>query len=267
MVCHKTTTNAPKNEKTLDTGGDMMTLMRPLLLLFLLVSPWIFPTNADSSEKILRVYGPGGPHRAIVECAKLFMERHDILVEVIRALPHDLETRLPQDGDIYYGGAEYMLDDFNRMNPGILNMTTLETLMPRQIGIIVRKGNPLNIRGIADLSREDVDLLDVKLENMRHFYNNPGNTLQNVARLEYTGRQGALAWNASPEIDAWVTYKTWYVSLAQDSEFIEISTDDAKRHLPIVLTGRTHHQQEAMAFISFLKSDAAAGILQKHGWN
>lgn len=244
-----------------------MSLVRGLLLAVVVLHAVGVTALGDTPDKILRVYGPGGPHRVFEECADLFMASHDISVEVIKALPHDLERRLPEDGDIYYGGAEYMLEEFNQLNPGVLNMSSLVELEPRQIGIIVRKGNPLEIKGPSDLTRNEVDLLDVKLEKMRHFYGHTFDELRNVKRLAYTGRQGVKAWRDDPDIDAWVTYKTWYVLLAGEADFIEIHGEQAYRNIPVVLTDRTPHHQEARAFIGFLQSEAASKIFKKHGWN
>lgn len=222
--------------------------------------------SADTPDKVLRVYGPGGPHHVLQECADLYLERTGVDVAIIKALPYDLERKLPEDGDIYYGGAEYMLEDFNRKNPGVLNMNSSEKLHARRIGIIVRKGNPLNISGVDCLGREDVDLLDVKLERMRRFYNDPSGGLRNVSRLEYTGRQGLSAWVSSPDLDAWVTYKSWHALISEDAEFIEIPDDQALRYTPIALTSRTTYSQESAEFINFLKSDEARLIFAEHGW-
>ena len=222
--------------------------------------------SADTPDKVLRAYGPGGPHHVLQECADLYMKITGVDVAVIKALPYDLERKLPEDGDIYYGGAEYMLEEFDRQNPGVLNMGSSEKLHARRIGIVVRRGNPLKINGIECLSREGVDLLDVKLERMRLFYNDPSDGLRNVSRLEYTGRQGLSAWVSSPDLDAWVTYKSWYTMISEDAEFIEIPDDKALRYIPIALTHRTTYQREAVEFINFLKSDEARLIFAEHGW-
>ena len=147
--------------------------VRTALIILMILSICTAQASTDLPSKVLRVYGPGGPHHAIQECADIFGQSSQTKIEVLKALPFDIEQRLPLDGDIYYGGAEYMLEKFNKTNPGVLRIDTMEKLAPRQIGIIVRKDNPLNIKGTADLNRPGIDLLDVKLENMRHFYGNP----------------------------------------------------------------------------------------------
>lgn len=222
--------------------------------------------SANTSTKVLRAYGPGGPHNVLQKCADLYMKKTGVDVAIIKALPADLERKLPEDGDIYYGGAGYMLEEFDRKNPGVLNMGSSEKLHARRIGIVVRRGNPLKINGIECLTREGVDLLDVKLERMRLFYSNPSNELGNVSRLEYTGRQGLSAWVSSSDLDAWVTYKSWYIMISEDSEFIEIPGDKALRYTPIAVTHRTTYPREATDFINFLKTDEARLIFAEHGW-
>lgn len=222
--------------------------------------------TTDIPAKTLRMYGPGGPHHVLEECAELFQARHGIEVEVIRAFPHILAEKLPEDGDLYYGGAEYMLDNFHRDNPGVLDIASAERLHPRRIGIIVRKGNPLNIGDLDDLAHDSVQLLDVHLENMDRFYRMPHNGIGNIRQFEYTGRQGVRAWRTNPELDAWITYQSWHLLLENDSEFIPIPGEQALRYIPVALTARTEQPQQARAFIAFLKSDEARRIFSKHGW-
>lgn len=242
--------------------GTLLGLGGGLLLLAATAS-----ASTLSPAKELRVYGPGGPHQVLEECAELFSERHGVKVVVTKALPHDLDERVGEDGDIYYGGAPCMLEEFDNRNPGVLDMTSIEQLHPRRVGIIVRKGNPLDIQGLECLSREEVCLLDVKLENMRHLHGaRPGDD-KNLRKLVYTGRQGLSAWRDRPEIDAWVTYRSWYVKLQEDADFIDIPEEHALRAIPMALTKRTEQREEAMNFIEFLKSGEAYQIFQKHGWD
>jgi accessory colonization factor AcfC len=222
--------------------------------------------STEESTKRLLVYGPGGPHHVIEECAKLFEERHGIDVAVFKAMPLELGQKLRENGDIYYGGAEYMLEGFNRRHPGVLDMTSAEKLHPRRMGVLVRKGNPLNIKGTEDLRQKEVAILDVKLENMRHFHGAPAGLSSNIRKFEYTGQQGAAAWLSTPEIDAWVTYRSWHFFLEAESDFIEIPGDAGLRFTPVALTRQTQNREAALQFISFLKSEEARRVFEKHGW-
>ncbi|AMV71251.1 AcfC family putative adhesin [Desulfuromonas carbonis] len=221
--------------------------------------------SMNESPKLLRVYGPGGPHHVLEECAELFRERHGIEVAVIKAMPRELERKLHEDGDLYYGGAEYMLEDLVDRHPDLLDLSTAENLHPRRIGVVVRKGNPHGIQTFADLSRDGIDLLDVKLERMRHFHGEQARPGQ-IRHFVFTGQQGVSAWLATPEIDAWVTYRSWHLWLEDEADFVEIPGPAGLRYTPMALTLRTPHRAEALQFLTFLKSSEARQIFAEHGW-
>ena len=225
--------------------------------------------GASSQEpvKVLRAYGPGGPHHVLRECADLFREKYGVTVAVIKASPAELAQKVREDGDIYFGGAEFMLEEFSRENPGVLDMRSAEKLHPRRIGVVVRKGNPLNIKGIECLQRNDVDLLVAKLENMAQFHSPRSGRMKSAWRLVHSGQEGVDAWRSAKELDAWVTYKSWHVVLEDETEFIEIPGDHALRYTPMALTSRTPHREEALQFMAFLKSPEARLIFAEHGWD
>lgn len=222
--------------------------------------------SAKAADPVLRAYGPGGPHHVLLECAELFREKHGVAVAVIKASPAELDAKVGKDGDIYFGGAEYMLDEYARENPGVLDIDSAERLHPRRVGVVVRKGNPLNIMGSECLQRDDVDLLVARLENMTPFHAPGRGLLGNVRRLVHSGQEGVDAWRSAPELDAWVTYKSWHVVLEDESDFVEIPGDHALRFTPVALTLRTPHREAAGQFIAFLKSPEARRIFVEHGW-
>lgn len=242
----------------------------PHRLCTILAALLIFAVSAAASMEakppVLRAYGPGGPHLAITECAKLFEERHGIKVGVVKASPQELAVKLREEGDIYFTGAEYMVDEFVAENPGIIDMDTLEKLHPRRLGILVRKGNPLGIMGLGCLTEEGVDVLTAHLENIQPLLALDENGYSTATVEVYTGSEGVKAWRNSPNIDAWVTYKSWHQVLKDETDFIEISCGHALRHTMIALTARTPHREHAGKFIDFLQGLEAREIFRKHGW-
>jgi accessory colonization factor AcfC len=209
----------------------------------------------------LKVYGPGGPHPAMAECAQLFQQRTGIAVEVFKLLPGDLARKLMEDGDLYFGGAEFMLDELVRRHPTALDPTTAEKLHPRRVGIIVRRGNPRGIRAVEDLAGPRLRLLDVRLENMAPLR---GPVRAHLSVL--TGEDGLAAWREKPELDAWVTYRSWHVKLAGEAEFVALASPESLRYVPVALTRRTLRREHAGRFVAFLKSEEARRIFQRHGW-
>jgi len=221
---------------------------------------------AEMKTRSLLVYGPGGPHHVITECAELYQEKHGVAVAVVKARPDELAEKLGTQGDLYYGGAEYMLEEFAQSNPGILDMHAAEELHPRRIGIVVRKGNPLDIDGIHELNQAGLQLMTAKLERMDQFHAPPA-AANNIRHSVFTGQDGVAAWLADPELDAWITYRSWHVALEEHADFIAIPGDDALRHTSIAPTRHTPYRETALHFIDFLKSPEARRIFEEHGWD
>ncbi len=220
----------------------------------------------DHAGPPLLVYGPGGPYLPMRECAEAFSREFSIPVQVVKGQPDQIAERVATDGDVYYGGAPYMMEDFIRDYPGVVDAATVRQLFPRRIGIIVRRGNPKGILGTADLSRPGVAILDVGLENMEAFRGDaPGGT-KNVGLHVTSGEEGFAAWTAHPELDAWVTYRSWFVRLTDGEAFVPIDGPGGLRGTPVALTSRTRRPHEARAFLDYLSTDAARRIFQTYGW-
>lgn len=241
---------------------------RPVVWLFgWLLSAAVFCAGGAEASRVLLAFGPGGPHQVMAACAEAYRQRSGVTIRVLNAKPEELPKMLRTYGDLYFGGAEYMMEDLARTHPDLLDLATVENLHPRRVGVVVRKGNPLNIRGVDDLAGEEVDLLDVKLENMEPFHPLEADGRQWNRIQVHTGKQGVAAWRDRPQLDAWVTYKSWHELLGDETEFVEIEGPQALRYTPVALTQRTPHPEEAQGFIDFLKSAEAREIFLSHGWD
>lgn len=234
------------------------------MLTGLLVGASPAATAEGAPPATLTAYSPGGTHEALAACAERFRQKYGVRVDVVKASPAEMSWKLRTDGDLYFGGAEYMLKDFVRANRGVLDLHSAQSILPRRVGIVVRKGNPLEIKGTECLQRGDVDLLAAQLEKMSPFH--PPGRDGGALRRVYTGQEGLAAWRSDPELDAWVTYRSWHVQLEEETEFIEIPGDRALRYTHVAATSRTPHRKAARDFIAFLKSPEARQIFAEHGW-
>lgn len=245
----------------------------PVLLLLMAFSQSVFAETLNSgkglsedekgSEKLL-IVGPGGPYEAMKEAAEAFSRLKGVAVEVVKGPP---EKWFEQQTDLIYGGAPNMLQDFMTAHPQAIEPGSLRNVYNRQIGIIVRKGNPKGIAELADLGRESVKLLDVKLETMGNFQSKVPDRTEPIYRSVTTGEQGKEAWRSLPELDAWITYKSWYFVLREETEFIPLtSVSGSLRPTPVAITAWTRKKNLAQDFILFLESEAAHAIFQKRGW-
>ncbi len=220
----------------------------------------------DEAGGPLVVYGPGGPHPPMRACAENFSREFGIPVTVVKGQPEAIAGRVAADGDAYYGGAPYMMGDFIRAHPGVVDESTVREIFSRRVGIIVRRGNPRGIRTVADLSRPGINILDVALENMEALRGDVPGGGANVGRRVVSGEEGFAAWEGDPGIDAWVTYRSWFVRMTHGEEFLPIAAPDALRATPVALTRRTPRRAEATAFVDYLATDAAHRVFQEYGW-
>ncbi|QLA15979.1 substrate-binding domain-containing protein [Desulfolutivibrio sulfoxidireducens] len=220
----------------------------------------------DEAGGPLAVYGPGGPYPPMRACAEAFSREFGIPVTVVKGQPEAIADRVAVDGDVYYGGAPYMMDDFIREHPGVVDASTVRELFSRRIGIIVRRGNPKGVRDVADLRRPGISILDVALENMEAFRGDVPGGRTNVGQGVVSGEEGFAAWEGNPGLDAWVTYRSWFVRMTHGEEFLPIAAPDGLRATPVALTRRTQRRADAVAFLDYLATDAAHRVFQEYGW-
>ncbi|MFX5225904.1 AcfC family putative adhesin, partial [Acinetobacter baumannii] len=63
------------------------------------------------------------------------------------------------DADIIYSGSEAMMSDFENAFSEQIIKDSVEPLYLRPAAILVRKGNPKNIKGFKDLAKSGVKVL------------------------------------------------------------------------------------------------------------
>ena len=223
----------------------------------------------------LHVYGPGGPLAPIKECAALYTQQTHKTVLVTAGPETSWFPAAQTDADIIYGGAEYMLTQFDQQHPGFLQAGSRAELYTRPIGILVRKGNPKHILVLSDLSRSGVKILDVNgagqvgvLEDLAGREHLIGSIQQHVAISVTNSADAIRQWNADPTLDAWVTYASWQKRLPDSTDFVQLSqVATLHRGTPIAIAARSQQSAAAAAFLIFLHTDEAHAIFQKWGWD
>ncbi len=108
----------------------------------------IFAATAASAD--ISLFGPGGPTPAMKEAATAFEEETGIAVTVTGGTASDWMDDAKANADAIYSGSQNMMDDFIISHGKIID-DTVEPLFLRPSAILVRKGNPKKIAGIADL--------------------------------------------------------------------------------------------------------------------
>jgi accessory colonization factor AcfC len=212
----------------------------------------------------LRVVGPGGPSEAMAECAEVFSRSRSVSVEVIKGPP---ERWLDRRADLIYGGFPQMLTALAEAHPEALSSTEIRELYERRIGLLVRRGNPRHLLTLADLAALDIQVLDVQLEQMEEFQDRVPGLRERLAASVRTGEEGMQAWLARPELDAWITFESWYRATSSDTDFIPLPGNiGALRPTVIAPTRWTARRTLALEFISFLCGPRAHDVFRRRGW-
>lgn len=230
--------------------------------------------NALAQEKTLKVYGPGGPLGPMKECAEIFSKENNVNVEVVAGPTPKWIGQAKQDADIIFGGSEYMLTEFVQKYPGLVEEKTRTSLYIRPAGILVRKGNPKKIRNLADLTKDGVKIIDVNGAGQVGLWEDmagakgliPG--IQKNINLSVTSSAEAIEkWKSMPELDAWITYESWYYRLKDIADLVRLPAKERiYRGTPIAITTISKDRDLAQKFIQFLKTEQCHGVFQKWGW-
>jgi accessory colonization factor AcfC len=230
--------------------------------------------QVTAQQPVLRVYGPGGPLGPLQECADLFSAANQVKVVVTASPEPQWFSQAQKDADLIFGGADYMLTDFALRQPAILDEKTRVELYVRPAGILVRKGNPKNIKSIADLARPGVRILDVNGAGQIGLWEDVAGKLglipaiqKNIAVSVRNSVQALDQWRADPKLDAWITFESWAYRLSEVADLVRLpEAQKIYRGTPIAIAKTAPNRELAEKFIAFLQTDQAHAVFQKWGW-
>ncbi len=244
------------------------------IIVFILIC--ILPAfgKAQTKQDTLYVYGPGGPFAPVNECAELFSKQNNIAVKVVAGPEKKWIAEAKKNADVVFGGAEYMLTQFTADHPDLIDASTRTELYKRAAGILVRPGNPKNIRNIKDLTQPGIKLLDINgagqlgmWEDIAGKQNLIAEIQRNISKSFANTALGIEAWKSDNSYDAWICYASWYDRLKDVTNLVKIpKKQTVYRGTPIAISAITDQKQLASAFISFMKSTAGHTVFQKWGW-
>ncbi len=230
-------------------------------------------------QTTLNVYGPGGPAPAMKEAAKAFGATHDVTVNVTAGPTPQWIDKAKQDADVIFSGAENMLTDFAKALPGAFDLKDAYPLYLRPAAILVRPGNPRNIRGFRDLLAPDVKVLTVAGAGQTGLWEDVAGRTGDIAMVRAfrknmvfpeAANSGAAKeqWTQQKDIDAWLIWNIWQVANPDLADVVALDEPfRIYRDAGVVLTGKGKTEPQAAAFVEFLKSPAGQKIFAKWGWD
>ena len=238
------------------------------------VAIWALSYVAGASAQTLHVYGPGGPLAPMQACAAQYTAQTHHPVIVTGGPEKQWFAAAQMDGDVIYGGAEYMLTQFDMEHPGFLLAGSRTDLYKRTAGILVRPGNPKHIQTLADLAKPGIRLLDVSgagqlglWEDVAGRFGLIDGLQQNIALTVATSAEGMQAWATRPQLDAWITYESWQQRMPDKAALVRLPPEmRIYRGTPIAFTQRSTLKVEAKAFLAQLRTPACHDVFIHAGW-
>lgn len=240
-------------------------------LIFILFTGFV---KAGFAQDTLHVYGPGGPYSAVSASAAAFTAKTGIPVKVIAGPEPKWIASAQQDADIIFEGAEYMLTLFEQQHPGTTDPSTKTELYKRAAAILVRPGNPKHIKGLADLTKPGIKVLDVNgagqlglWEDLAGRENLIPGIQKNIGGSFANTALGIDVWKKDRSYDAWITYASWHENLRDATDIVRLPANQVLyRGTPAVVTANSSHRKQAIEFIFFMQGDQGHQIFRKWGW-
>lgn len=253
------------------TPGEGRTLVRSIRAAGLC---FVLALVCGAPAQTLHVYGPGGPVEPMRACAALFTSEAKIPVVVTGGPEKTWWPAAQGDADLVYGGAEYMLTQFDRDHPAFLEPGSRTELYARAAGILVRPGNPKRIHSLADLVKPGVHLLDVNgagqmglWEDMAGKAGLIGGLQANIALSVGNSAEAVQQWSARPDLDAWITFESWHYRMPKTTELVSLpEAERVYRGTPIAVVERSSQKAQAKAFLRELQSPECHAVFQRWGW-
>jgi len=233
---------------------------------------------AGGQRVTLKAYGPGGPAPAMREAAKVFAGKKGIAIEITAGPTPTWKDQAMRDADLIFSGSEYMMTDFVRRDfPGLIDAATIRTLYLRPSAILVRPGNPKQIRGVRDLTRAGIKILVVEGAGQVGMWEDvAGRTgdvrlvdgiRRNIAFFAANSGEAKKLWNSDLSYDVWLIWTIWQKEDPAAADLIPTEKENTiYRSCGIATTTRSENKVLAKEFSDFLQSAEGQEIFVKWGW-
>ena len=241
-----------------------------LLTISLLLTAGCSPQRKETT---LKVYVGAGLRKAVDQIAEAFYQTSGIQLELDYGGSGIIisKARLDHSADLFIPGDVSYVDRLHELENCVLEKAALCKFTPV---MITAKGNPYEIRSIADFSQKNLKVGLGKASACR--IGKVGDKLLSnygIKREALMAVQESLTVN---ELGVWVKMNSVDVSVVWDAVAYAIEEDveiiaipDSKNVISTVVAGRlatSKHPDEAKRFMTFLKSGQCREILKANGY-
>lgn len=240
-----------------------------------------FSLPSFSALSDINLYGPGGPHTALIKIGEAFQAETGIKVNVHFGPQTSWNDKAKENADILFGASEQSALAITADHADNFDIYSITPLYLRPAIILVKKGNPKNIRGLTDLAKSGVGIV---VPDGAGVSNTSGtgvwedmigrtgdinlvtNFRKNIVLFTPNSGGARKAFLEDPKVDAWVTWLDWAKSNPDFGDIIAIEKNLViYRDINIVL--KRNPNDSIIKFSSYLKSDISKNIFQQFGWS
>lgn len=227
--------------------------------------------DGESRESV-KLYAGAGLRRAVDELITEFKKETGIEVVPDYAGSGLQISRLREDADadLFMPGDVWYVDRLHELSGRIASKTAISWFVPV---VIVRKGNPKNIRGLRDFFRDDVTVA-LGLPKACQIGRISGRILEKngLVRAELDPKESLTVnelgvWVKMGDVDAAIVWDAIAANIADSVDVIEIPREkNVISHVVVGLLTTSKNKDAAGKFINFMTSRAGRAILKRKGY-
>ena len=244
---------------------------------------------SQQSNGVVRVFSARACAAPLEEAARIFQEQTGIRIEISVCSRHcaegkaeeavgstggdDFLVEIAEAGihDLAIGGAEYLLDDGEVR--GIVQRGQRRTIAFRRSALVVPRGNPANIRTVADLARPDVRVAVSVLDCLKGLWEDVASRLGLAEairpRIAYYANGCIAIVEAVGDrlVDVAFGWSSFAHLAPERIEIIEIpESQSVLRGTGVGLLRFAREPEAAIRFMDFLTTPEARACYTKYAW-
>ncbi len=233
-----------------------------------------------SSYASVNLYGPGGPHTALIDVAKKFEKQTGIKVNITFGPEAKWQAAARKNADILWGAS---LQSLGAIIHNFSNQYSVKNVQPLYLHdaiILVKKGNRKNIKSLDDLSKKGMRIVVINgaghsntsgtavwedIVGRKHDINFLKAFKKNIIAIKPNSGSGFKRFN-QPDADAWITWRDWAISNPGRGQVVNLSPELVITRSFAIVLKNNNDNPDAKKFIRYLHSNEALKSFYSYGW-